>query len=1763
MSDQGLFNSALDTAFYLLDTPAALTRGVLSGHLGERRSVEEFADDWGLADQGTLSPMKAFGLALATDPLMLIPGAGMISRGMKAGLASTSTINKMRAASKAAEAASLLSKAAKPLEMADAVDGLSKVAKAVKTAKAIEPVSYSHAASLAAPVLGGAILSGNAEQAMAKGEEPDPLTNALGYGLAFGPLALGAVVGGARIFKKHPLWSKPLTNSFRFLSEEEMPLGQPGGKDLFPSGVSSLTKLGELKKSLRTVNPAMTPQELAEVDQILDTLSLASRQVGAHPAVSMNIANNKTKGYVNIANPTVVRMSPNLLMEADRRAAYQPYRVWAHEITHSLGGRNPEAWEEISNAIGPKIKADNVRDYMQRLMKLNDEEINQDIMKRLGLSEQEFKSLRRHELTSRRIAAGEDPGHVARTTVDPKIGFTPESRRQALKYMAYMETRGEEGVADALATGVNIHPQLVEDLAKHGKLLEPGMFGKSDAEVAKIIREIDDLDTDYISSLKYLKSKGLASEDQLKTLRELNTSVRRMPIPEITRNLADAVELGTRTPMKDKAAFHQALADIFANPTSAKSMVLPAIGAGMAATSDENDDPWKKVAAGALMSTALIPLAAAISKGRIFKGSSVWKAGVADDFRFAKDFRQHLPVPDAHDLMASGHNGLMTIEDYRDLVKFSPGKPEDKLRAIKALEGTRLISRQLGLNPTMSLALLDTRTAGAVNPALPESIRVSPVMIDRAVQAGHPGDLYGTLLHEYVHSAGGRNPETFEALADSLGGKIRKAKTDSYMAKMRRVDDHEIRSIMNDHNLSRNEMIQVLIDEGFSPDQAALYVPDRSGYSPMARAQSLKYMAPLNTRGEEAVAEALGDAFRLDPRIGHQLSLHGEIFSPELGYTDAMGRSTQQLSEMAESFYKGRSKELLQLQEAGLASEAQLKELQMLQSRLGKTPIPQLAGRTADMIETAAGENVKDKLGVAQALSELWTNPSTARSMVLPALGAGILATDDDDGDPWKKIAAGAMMSTAALPLGAAVGKAMKAPMAAKGVKFINAPQIQSMKHGAVDLVTLAQAGDAYAPYIMKGIGGALRNFVKNPNYDEMTQMVFDSVFDMMHKKYAKAVQMLDHPEDLKKLAVDLDVPIDEIKNQMELFKEGHLPRSVMDRAIPQKIRQATIDAINKISKREKALPTVHDPEGAAAVAAPNTTGINADETLGVPVELQNHARQYATQKPEAYTYRVQQPNGLFNEYTYTYDPPTEPLEIAEVKKAMWEGNQRILDPESAGVAPPMRDLDFLRDNEIFRNYIMNAIENQSPGPAMSLDARTRMQRVADAILETPNFLDEARGMLNVNDPTFQAALQELKPYLIRSLDKAKQYAAMEGQGVRPLRNPSSKFVRYWSLWPDSQYLPESSPIPTHPAAWTPERAVLAKARTGPLAELLAGRKPSPTDEMVESLQGIRRRPANPFFEEPYPQYAENPAEYYSDEAIASRLWDKPWAKQEGSVIDADALMRALTGEEYAIQRPRQPFGGTERSKAAQWAYEDAIKHLSESEAQKAADMAIRRSATGTRQYRQFVNWLGNSTFNDVLAERAEFLNNMINNDVAKEAVIRSLFGQRYDEIAPILSEEIKKSKYMQDQLQAIKPTKVKMDREPITGAQALSRLLAGKDSRVGVNPQMLQELGLMPTPFEQQTPGALMSMFFNLWQQLRDPKRSFDAGVMQAAAQRIMQSSAAEAASKTAQNIIKQAKNAAKTKGVPAVVGAGAMAHLYNMLTGGQDDASRQEVSL
>lgn len=148
---------------YVLDTPGALTRGFLSGRPFERRSAEELADDWGIAKHGTLSPLGAFGLTLATDPLMVLPGVGLASKGVKA----------LSGIGKAAKTASSLSSAAEA------------GASAAKSAFTLGDAS--HALGLGLPVAGGAVLAGN--------EDNDPVMNALGYGMmaaGFAPLGMSA-----------------------------------------------------------------------------------------------------------------------------------------------------------------------------------------------------------------------------------------------------------------------------------------------------------------------------------------------------------------------------------------------------------------------------------------------------------------------------------------------------------------------------------------------------------------------------------------------------------------------------------------------------------------------------------------------------------------------------------------------------------------------------------------------------------------------------------------------------------------------------------------------------------------------------------------------------------------------------------------------------------------------------------------------------------------------------------------------------------------------------------------------------------------------------------------------------------------------------------------------------------------------------------------------------------------------------------------------------------------------------------------------------------------------------------------------------------------------------------------------------------------------------------------------------------------------------------------------------------------------------------
>jgi hypothetical protein len=100
-------------AGYVMDTPGALMRGLLSGRPGERASGQEMIQSWGGPDIGALGGM---GVEMLADPLNMLGGAGILRKMLQA-----RKIKKANAASEAMRASGAM-----PEELARAtraVDG--------------------------------------------------------------------------------------------------------------------------------------------------------------------------------------------------------------------------------------------------------------------------------------------------------------------------------------------------------------------------------------------------------------------------------------------------------------------------------------------------------------------------------------------------------------------------------------------------------------------------------------------------------------------------------------------------------------------------------------------------------------------------------------------------------------------------------------------------------------------------------------------------------------------------------------------------------------------------------------------------------------------------------------------------------------------------------------------------------------------------------------------------------------------------------------------------------------------------------------------------------------------------------------------------------------------------------------------------------------------------------------------------------------------------------------------------------------------------------------------------------------------------------------------------------------------------------------------------------------------------------------------------------------------------------------------------------
>lgn len=78
----------INGTFYALDTPGALTRGVLSGRPGERVDGRDFLESWGAVGPNQagldLGDVAGYAAGVATDPLSYVSGGALLKGAARA-----------------------------------------------------------------------------------------------------------------------------------------------------------------------------------------------------------------------------------------------------------------------------------------------------------------------------------------------------------------------------------------------------------------------------------------------------------------------------------------------------------------------------------------------------------------------------------------------------------------------------------------------------------------------------------------------------------------------------------------------------------------------------------------------------------------------------------------------------------------------------------------------------------------------------------------------------------------------------------------------------------------------------------------------------------------------------------------------------------------------------------------------------------------------------------------------------------------------------------------------------------------------------------------------------------------------------------------------------------------------------------------------------------------------------------------------------------------------------------------------------------------------------------------------------------------------------------------------------------------------------------------------------------------------------------------------------------------------------------------------
>lgn len=550
MSDS-FFDKALEAAGYVFDTPGALGRGLLTGHPFERRSVEEFARDTGISDN--LSPMGAFGLSLATDPLMMLPLGGLVAKGVKGAVGLGQAA---RAGMTAAEAANAVSKAAKA-------------------------ATSMHTLSLASPVIGGYMMAKDAQD-QSEGKEASPLMSKIGLGISLAPLGVGAVMGAGKIFKKSPRWGKVITDTLR--------KGDPLEQIKDAGSAEAITR--KMHNDIARLNGTYTPdptdafiepksarqaRELVSdgapwatdtSGQNLDAIADLAKQLAIKP--QFIVKSPDSLGGVWRDNPVVINLNEGLLTGNHDIPSYELPATLMHEFVHSAGKRSPETWNALADAIGTKLRSKMSREYLNDYSRSIDTPVKSMILSNPQWTEQEL-------LDAMRAAGYEDPHYAM-----PIGGETSRMAHEAgLRYMSKLATRGEEGIAELIGNAFGERPELVNDISRHGSLLPGAQTELSQRRLAKGIQphqSLGDIAKEVIDQIN--NGSAVPVKDKLSAAQALAEILKN---PYARSVVAPALGVGMMASDDNK---------------------------------DADGFPWKKVVGGLLLASAAAPMMAYLARGK-------------------------------------------------------------------------------------------------------------------------------------------------------------------------------------------------------------------------------------------------------------------------------------------------------------------------------------------------------------------------------------------------------------------------------------------------------------------------------------------------------------------------------------------------------------------------------------------------------------------------------------------------------------------------------------------------------------------------------------------------------------------------------------------------------------------------------------------------------------------------------------------------------------------------------------------------------------------------------------------------------------------------------------------------------------------------------------------------------------------------------------------------------------------------------------------